>query len=110
MFGTAQLQVSQRSLPGADSGFFKGAEVLQALIYINTGKTPGESQITGDLLKLLEKKILKPLTKIFIDIWLDPGKAPQFWRDAVVLNLFKKGSRQNRTITGAFSFLTKLAK
>ena len=83
----------ERSLPGADSGPPKGAEVLQALREINTGKAPGESQITSDLLKLLEKIILKPLTRIFTDIWLDPGKVPQIWRDAVVLNLFKKGSR-----------------
>ena len=60
---------------------------------INTGKVPGESQMTSDLLKMLEKKILKPLTRIFTDIWLDPGKIPQFWRYAVVLNLFKKRSR-----------------
>ena len=83
----------ERPLPGADSGPPKRLEVLQALREINTGKAPGESQITSDLLKLLEMKILKPLTRIFTDIWLDPGKVPQIWRDAVVLNLFKKGSR-----------------
>ena len=83
----------ERSLPGADSGPLKGAEVLQALREINMGKAPGESQITSDLLKLLEKIVLKPLTRIFTDIWLDPGKVPKIWRDAVVLNLFKKGSR-----------------
>ena len=89
----ASKKFVERSLPVADSGPPKGAEVLQALREINTGKAPGESQITSDLLKLLEKNILKPLTRIFTDIWLDPGKVPQSWRDAVVLNLFKKGSR-----------------
>ena len=83
----------ERSLPGADSGPPKGAEVLQALREINTGKATVESQITSDLLKLLEKIILKPLTPNFTDIWLDPGKVPQIWRDAVVLNLFKKENR-----------------
>ena len=58
----------ERLLPGADSGPRKGAEVLQALKEINTGKVPGESQITSDLLKMLEKKILKPLTRVFTDI------------------------------------------
>ena len=83
----------ESSLPVADSGPPKGAEVPQALRKINTGKAPGESQITSDLLKMLEKKILKPLTRTFTDIWLDPGKVPQTRREAVVLNLFKKGSR-----------------
>ena len=89
----ASKKFVERSLPGADSGLSKGAEVLQALREINTGKAPGESQNTSGLLKLLEKKILKPLTRIFTDIWLDPGKIPQIWRDAAVLNLFKKRSR-----------------
>ena len=83
----------ESSLPGADSGPPKRAKVLQVLREINMGKAPGESQITSNLLKLFGKKVLKPLTKIFTDIWLDPGKTPQTWRDAVVLNLFKKGSR-----------------
>ena len=90
---TANEKLVERSLPFADSGPPKGAEVLQALREINTGKAPGESQITSDLLKLLEKKTLKLLTRVFTDIWLDPGKIPGIWRDAVVLNLFKKGSR-----------------
>ena len=64
----ASEKIVERSLPGADSGPPKGAEVLQALREINAGKAPGESQITSDFLKLLEKKILKPLTKIFTDI------------------------------------------
>ena len=39
------------------------------------------------------KKVFNPLKKIFTDIWLEPGKVPQIWREAVILNLFKKGSR-----------------
>ena len=64
-------------LSGADIGPPKVAEVLQAFQEINTGKAPGDSQITSDLLKLLEKKILKRLTKICTNIWIDPGKTPQ---------------------------------
>ena len=60
---------------------------------INTGKAHGGSQITSDLLKLLERRILLPLKRIFTDIWLDPGKVRQIWRDSVVLTLFKKESR-----------------
>ena len=89
----ASKKFVQRSLPGPDNGPPKGAVVLQAMREINTGKAPGESQIASGLLKLLAKKILKPLTRVFTDIWLDPEKIPQIWRDAVVLNLFKKGSR-----------------
>ena len=31
--------------------------------------------------------------RIFTDIWLNPAKIPRIWRDAIVLNLFKKGIR-----------------
>ena len=99
-----------RSLPVADSGPPKGAEVLQALREVNTGKAPGESQITSDLLKLLEKNIFKPLTRIFTDIWLDPGRVPQSWRDAVVLNLFKKESRAESSNYRSIFFLEQVGK
>ena len=88
----------------------KGAEILQTLREINTGKAPGESQITSDLLKLLAKKVLKPLTKIFTAIWLDPGKIPQNWRDAVVLNLTKRGSRAETNSYRSFFFLDQVGK
>ena len=39
------------------------------------------------------RRKLSGLTRIFSDIWVDLGKFPQTWRDAVTLNLFKKESR-----------------
>ena len=40
------------------------------------------------------RRIFSDLSQKFsTDIWLDLGKIPQIWRDVVVINLFKKGSR-----------------
>ena len=58
--GPAGEEVIQWSFRGANSGPPKRAEVLQALREIDAGKALGESQITSDLLKLLEKKTLRP--------------------------------------------------
>ena len=50
----------------ADKKFVEGGRGTTSHKKINTGKAPGESPITSDLLKLLAKKILKPLTKFLL--------------------------------------------
>ena len=68
-------------------------EVCKLLQKLNPGKAPGPDGMYPSILKDLAEEISEPLSTLFMQS-VREGKVPQDWRDANVMPIFKKGSKQ----------------
>jgi Reverse transcriptase (RNA-dependent DNA polymerase) len=68
-------------------------EVSAALRQLNTGKAPGSDGIVAELLQYGGDHVTRLLHSIFQDVW-QTGRAPQSWKDAILVTLFKNGSKE----------------
>ena len=64
-------------------------EVRKAIEQINNGKAPGMDGITAEILKSGGDSMEEMLHSVMSDAW-DTG-APQDWKDAIMISIFKKG-------------------
>lgn len=69
-------------------------ELIRALGQTKNGKSPGEGQITSEMLKMGGDKILESV-QILLNKCLREGKIPNKWQTAVVIMLYKKSDRDN---------------
>ena len=60
---------------------------------MNNNKAPGMDGITAEILKYGGEKIIDLLHVVILDVW--ETEAPQDWRDAVLVSLYKKGSKSD---------------
>ncbi|XP_062907777.1 ubiquitin-conjugating enzyme E2 G2 isoform X1 [Mobula hypostoma] len=72
----------------------KGEEVLELLKYIRMDKSPGPDGILPRLLHEVREEIADSLARIFMSS-LSTGMVLEDWREANVVPLFKKGSRDS---------------
>ena len=91
-FPESWVQIQDRGPPSK-------AEVVTPIRGLNLFKSPGETQITSDQVKLVEKEISPCLTRIFGYLWENPGDIPQSRKDAKVLSFFNKG---DKTVPGNY--------
>jgi len=63
-------------------------DVLEAVKLMNSGKSPGPSGITVDLLKVCERESIKRLTKIANDM-LNGKKMPESWKKSDLIPVYK---------------------
>lgn len=68
-------------------------EVRAVIRKLSSNKAPGDDGITAEMLKALPTCAVASLTKIIQEIW-DQQEMPNSWRNAVVIPLHKKGSKQ----------------
>ena len=65
-------------------------EVYQAIKKMKSGKTPGEDEITAEMLKGRGKEICNVLCQIFSNIW-ENEEAPEEWKSGLIVKLPKRG-------------------
>ena len=70
-------------------------DVAASIHSLKRGKAPGANGITGDLLKAFPGIFTPPITSIIQAHWNSPLTIPQAWKDAEVISLHKKGSRDD---------------
>lgn len=75
-----------------DSIVFDAKGVLKQLLALNPRKSCGPDQLSPSLLKFIAHYIYRPLTKIFQHSY-DTHTAPNDWKIAHVIPIYKKGSR-----------------
>ena len=67
--------------------------VFKYLDSINVNKSLGPDEIHGKIIYELRHELVGPLTRLF-NLSLNSGYIPQDWKNANVIPLFKKGSKQ----------------
>jgi len=72
----------------------KREEVLEVLKNIKVDKSPEPDRVYPRILREAREEIAEALAKIFVSS-LATGKAPEDWRVANIVPLFKKGRRDN---------------
>ena len=65
-------------------------EVYQAIKKMKSDKTPGEDEITAEMLKGGEMEICNVLCQIFSNIW-ENEEAPEEWKSGLIVKLPKRG-------------------
>ena len=78
------------------------AEKEKALKEMKKNKSPGNDQLTSDMIRLGGSEALKQVTTIFNNILLTQ-KIPHEWKEAKIIILFKKGDRKDIKKTTAQS-------
>jgi hypothetical protein len=74
-------------------------EVSAALRQLNTGKAPGSDGIVAELLQYGGDHVIRLLHSIFQDVW-QTGRAPQSWKDAILLRYLRTVQKNAVTTTG----------
>ena len=66
-------------------------EVKASVSQMNNNKAPGMDGITAEILKNGGEKTIDLLEQVIQSVW--ESKAPQDWRDAILVSLYKKSSK-----------------
>ena len=80
------------SVPDLDNIIFSVTDIEDKISELKDNSAPGPDQISGRLLKSLKTTISKPLQLIF-NKSLSEKTAPSEWKDAIVIPIFKKGTK-----------------
>ena len=67
-------------------------EVKEILNKLKNNKSPGEDQITAELLKYGGEKLEEKIQKLLEQIWLQE-QMPQDWNEAILIPVHKKGDK-----------------
>ena len=70
-----------------------GGEIKASVSQMNSNKTSGMDGITAEILKNGGEKIIDLLEQVIQSVW--ESKVPQDWRDAILVSLYKKGSKSD---------------
>ena len=85
------------------------AEIEKALKEMKKNKSPGNDQLTSDMIRLGGSEALKQVTAIFNNILLTQ-KIPHEWKEAKIIILFKKGDRKDIKNYRPISLLSHMYK
>ena len=88
---------------------FMEAEIEKALKEMKKNKSPGNDQLTSDMIRLGGSEVLKQITTIFNNILLTQ-KIPPEWKEAKIIILFKKGDRKDIKNYRPISLLSHMYK
>ena len=88
---------------------FMETEIEKALKEMKKNKSPGNDQLTSDIIKLGGSEALKQITTIFNNI-LRTQKIPHEWKEAKIIILFKKGDRKDIKNYRPISLLSHMYK
>ena len=88
---------------------FMEAEIEKALKEMKKNKSPGNDQLTSDIIRLGGYEALKQITTIFNNI-LRTQKIPHEWKEAKIIILFKKGDRKDIKNYRPISLLSHMYK
>ena len=83
---------------------FTAAEVATAIKGVTSGKAAGEDKIRPEMLKALTGEGILWLTRVCQVAW-KLGKTPRDWQTGVIISIFKKGDRKQRTNYKGISLL-----
>ena len=72
-------------------------------------KAPGISRILPEMLKAGGEVVIEWMTEVFNMVW-NEGIAPGDWRNAVIVPVYKKGSRLDCTNYRGISFMSVVGK
>ena len=70
------------------------AEVSHVVKAIKNNKSAGSDGIVGELIKYGGKPMCEMLLALFNLVW-DSKYAPSYWREGLIVSLFKKGDRED---------------
>ena len=70
------------------------AEVRHVIKTIKNNKSAGSDGIVGELIKYGGKPMCEMLLTLFNLVW-DGECAPSYWREGLIVSLFKKGDRED---------------
>ena len=84
-------------------------EIKYALQKMKNEKSPGEDQITSEMLKT-EGKVLKEAVGILLNKCLTEGRIPESWNNAEIVLIYKKGDNTNLENYRPISLLSHLYK
>ena len=68
-------------------------ETKLAIDSMSSGKAPGQSGITADLLKSQQDQLTPVINASFNNFWEGTSNTPKAFKDAKVISLFKKGAK-----------------
>lgn len=66
-------------------------EVYTSIEQLNNGKAPGMDGISAEILKCGGERMKEMVLEVIHDVW--ETIAPQDWKDAIMVSIFKKGSK-----------------
>ena len=84
-------------------------EVRRDVRRLKTGKAPGICGIVPEMLKAGGEVVVVWMTKVFNMVWRE-GVAPGDWRNAVIVPVYKKGSRLDCTNYRGISLMSIVGK
>lgn len=84
-------------------------EIEYALQKMKNGKSPGEDQITSEMLKM-GGKVLREAVRILLNKCLMEGRIPESWNNAEIVLIHKKGDNTNLENYRPISLLSHLYK
>lgn len=85
------------------------SEIKYALQQMKNGKSPGEDQITSEMLKMGGETLIEAV-KILINKCLMEGRIPEPWKNAEIILLYKKGDHTNIENYRPISLLSHMYK
>ena len=85
------------------------AEVIHVVKAIKNNKSAGSDSIVGELIKYGGKPMCEMLLALFNLVW-DGEYAPSYWREGLIVSLFKKGDRKDPGNYRAISLLNVAGK
>ena len=66
-------------------------EVIRAINRLKNNKSPGNDEITGEMIKGGGEIVAKELHKIINEVWKE-GRTPEEWKKSILVILHKKGN------------------
>ena len=83
-------------------------EIKASVSQMNNNKVQGMDGITAEILKNGGEKIIDLLEQVIQSVW--ESKVPQDWRDAILLSLYKRGSKSDCSNLRGISLLSIVGK
>ena len=81
------------------------AETKLAIKSMSSGKMPGQSGITADLLKSLQDQVVPVINASFNNFWEGASDTPKAFKDTMVMSLFKNGEKTSPSNYGSIFLL-----
>ena len=79
------------------------SEVEVATEKLQNHKSPGNDQISAELIKAGGKTVCFEIQKLIIYIW-NKEKMPEVWKETIIAPIYNKGDKQTVVIIGAYHF------
>ena len=83
-------------------------EIKASVSQMNNNKAPGMDGITAEILKNGGEKMNNLLEQVIQSVW--ESEVPQDWRDAILVSLYKKGSKSDCSNFRGISLLSIVGK